>query len=192
MKKILFILLLITIASCSNFKKDYVLVDASQKSAPNWVKNSKKKDTKDEKFFISKAENVNQRLCEKSASARATAVVASEIAQTLINKYTEITESKNLQADSKSKENLEQNISLFLAGIQNEQNYWEKRRYSKELGAENDVVKYQCYALLKMDAKNYNNILALSMEKMLENAKYKPELKNEIKSELINNLEINE
>lgn len=181
------------VVSCNGIKKDYIVTDASYLPQPKWVKkgkyNASKKD--EYKYFVSKGDNVNQRLCEKTAQARATAIVASEISNEIVDTYNNVIDSKDIDANEVASEKLEQNIKMFLAGVENEETYWEKRKYSKELGAEQDMSKYQCYALVKMNKKTYNNVLNASIDKMMTLVSTSPEnkdlVKNELKEQLIEN-----
>ncbi len=157
MKKMTVALLaLCSVSACASFKPDYEVKDASESSRPAWTVQNKayKSDDSDAKnthrFFVEDAENVNQRLCLKSAEARATQKVASEIAQELIAKYEEKTQSKNDKATAQAKDNLQQSIKVNLHGVAVQGKYWEKRRYLKELGAEKDLTAYHCDVVVKI------------------------------------------
>lgn len=190
MKKILLLAIIIATTACSNFKKDYVVVDASTNSKPKWVKkeNYKTSSKSEYKYFVSKNDNVSQKLCEKGAMAKASAVVASEITMQLNDIYRNVVESKGKEFEDIANENLEQSVKMYLAGIEKDEMYWEKRKYSTELGAEKDVSKYQCYALIKMNRISYNKVLNLSIEKMMDliSSDNKEEIESDIKDKMIN------
>lgn len=186
MKKFFLVLLFICLLSaCSTIKKDYVITDASQSSKPNWAKTEKKKSDKEFNYFVSRGSNVNQRLCEKAAIARTNSLIAGELTTEINNKYNEINNNNNDNLDLVSKEELQENISLYLAGVKKEEAYWEKREYKKELGASENKREYQCYVLMKMNKKTYNDALSLSVEKMLN--KISQEEKQQLKEKLIEN-----
>lgn len=183
-----FLLLSLLLASCSSIKKDYVITSISYSPTPKWVKKEYQKPDKNYKYFVSKAESTNQRLCEKTASARANLVVASEISTMINNTYKNVVESKNEEAKELSNEILEQSVQVYLAGVEQEENYWEKRKYTKELGAEKDIVKYQCYSLIKMNKKNYEKAVNASIDKMMrllqeDNKELKQEIKDKVLEE---------
>lgn len=187
-KALLSVVLGISVISCSNIKKDYIIADASYLPAPKWVKKGKYETSKKDeyKYFISKGENSNQRLCEKTARSRANLVVASEISSNIEDVYKNIINSNESESSEVTSEKLQQNIKLNLAGIENEETYWEKRQYQTKLGASKDVTKYQCYSLVKMNKENYNKAVNLSVEKMLSS------ISNEVKQEVINTVIENE
>lgn len=190
MKKSVVLFSILLLGACSSVRKDYVITNSSYTPIPKWAKKEAKKSDDDYKYFVSKAENINQRLCEKTASARANAVIASEIASTVNNTYKSIVESKDEEASELSNETLQQNINVYLAGVEQAESYWEKRKYSKELGSEKDKTSYQCYVLLKMNKKNYEKAVNASIEKMMQLIQSNDnELKNEIKNEILNNNE---
>lgn len=186
MKKIyLIVLSACLLNACSNIKKDYVVTDASQNSRPDWVKKEKKNSDKEFNYFVSHGNNINQRLCEKSAMARTSSLVAGEIATQINNAYTEISDNNNDILNLTSNEELKNNINLYLSGLKKEEGYWEKREYKKELGASEDKREYQCYVLMKMDKKTYNDALNLSIEKMLNTISQ--DEKQQLKEKLIEN-----
>ena len=161
------ILSLCILNACTTFKKDYVITDASRSPKPKWVKKEAKDSDDEFHYFVSYANNANQRLCEKSAIARATAVVAGEIANTLIDNYTENNVSENENINNISKEDLQQDILMYISGVKKDEGYWEKRRYSSDLGAIDNKTEYRCYALMKMDKDTYQKVMDLSIKKML-------------------------
>lgn len=187
MKKSTVVLGIVLLSACSSIKKDYTITSCSYLPEPKWVKKESQKADNEYKYFVAKAENSNQRLCEKTASARASAVIASEIATTITNAYNNVIESSDDEYKDISSETLEQNIEMYLAGVEQAESYWQKRKYSKELGAEKDISKYQCYALLKMNKKNYEKVVDLSLNKMMQLLQNNDEnLKNKVKNEVLN------
>ena len=137
------------LVSCTSFKKDYVITDASRNSKPSWVKTEKKENDNNYYYFVSSANNANQRLCEKSAIARATSVVAGQITNNIANDYTETTTDTNGNINILSKENLAQKILMNIAGLKKDEAYWEKRQYQSNYGALDNKSEYKCYVLKK-------------------------------------------
>ncbi len=183
--KIITVTTLCILMSCNKIKKDYVITDASVQSQPKWVKKMVYNPKKSEyKYFISKADNINQELCQKGAETRARAVIASEIASEIYDAYEETAKSNNIESNEFSTKNLKQTVSLYLAGTEIDERYWEKRSYKKTLGAEKDLNKYFCYTLMKMKKESYNKVVSLSLDKMFKKVQM-DEIKEEVKNKLI-------
>jgi hypothetical protein len=155
------------------FKIDYDLTDASDKQLPEWIKDpSKAEKSSDERkknrYFVNESSNENQRLCEKSAEARATAHIAAEIAQFMKNSYAEATQGGASEEVSEyMQEQLAQEAQSFIVGSSVVKKYWEKRSYKEALGASEDKVKYYCYAAVKMSKKDLEKAIERSKAKLL-------------------------
>ena len=132
-------------------KKDYEVLDFSEASTPSWVKHPSQVDFTPEeragnRYFVSESSHTEQRLCVKSAEVRATARVASEIAQFMKNSYAEATQGGGDEKVSEyMQEQLAQDAESFLVGVQVAKTYWEKRKYLEKLGAPEDKTKFYCY-----------------------------------------------
>lgn len=138
-------------------KRTYEVVDFSNAVKPQWIENPSKGDSEKElkknRYFISESEHKNKRLCMKSSEARATATVASEIAQFIKNTYGESTNSGDDEVNQYMEESLAQEVQAFVVGAQVHKKYWELRAYTKELGSKKDFKKYACHSLIKMNKK---------------------------------------
>ncbi len=166
MNKIILITILTTsfvLTSCSSkptprkATRTYKVVDFSNAVKPEWFEDVSKGDTskaqKSNRYFISESEHKNKRLCLKSAEARATATVASEIAQFIKNTYGESTSADEAEVSDYMTESLAQETQAFVVGAQVHKRYWEQRSYEKELGAKRNYKKYACHTLIKMKKK---------------------------------------
>lgn len=167
MKKIISATILtLALSACAGFKPDYIVRDASENSRPSWTvqKNAYKSDDSANKkkfrYYVNDAENPDQRLCLKSAEARATQKVASEIAQEIASRFSEKANSHDDESTRKVKEDLEQNIKVSLHGVAVQGKYWEKRQYSRELGVEKDKTAYKCDVAVRIS----NEALAEALE----------------------------
>jgi hypothetical protein len=163
------------------FKKDYNLVDASTGVMPNWIeapsKGDKSKARKKHRYFVNESAHKSKRLCLKSAEARATARIASEIAQFMKNTFAESTQGgEDEDVTEYMQEQLAQEAQSFIVGARVHRTYWEKRRYLETLGAEEDKTEYNCYALVKMSKKNLEKAVKNSRRKLLQNIE-EPEVK---------------
>jgi len=192
-KSLLTVALGLSLVACSGIKKDYIVTDASYLPQPKWVKKGKYKASKSDeyKYFISSGDNVSKRLCEKTANARANLVVSQEIAQSIDDAYKNTINSNGNEATESASEKLQQTVKLYLAGVENEESYWEKRQYLKKKGATEDLTKYQCYSLVKMKKTNYNNAVSKSVDKMMSSldVENKKEVAETIKNEVMENEE---
>ena len=165
------------LSACAGFTPDYDITDASETSKPSWTLQSKahkidsSSEAKQNRYFVSDAQNVNQRLCLKSAETRATQKVASEIAQELMSRFEEINKSQDDTANSKMKETLEQNIQVNLHGVAVADKYWEKRAYKKEKGAEKDYTAYKCDVVVKIKKTALAEALNAYKEKTVKHLK---------------------
>ena len=163
--------------ACVQIKQDYVVKENSlhSSSAPAWIYQSRahkadpSSDTKQYRYFVSDAQNANQRLClklsEKNAMKKAASDVAEEIVKTLKKK------NKTKEDHSPLKDTLERNILINLSDVSVAGEYWEKRSYQKEMGAEKDYTSYKCDTVVKIKKS--------ALIKALE--AYKIKAQNEIK-----------
>ena len=169
--------------------RSYKVVDFSNAIKPEWIEDASKGDSKKElknnRYFISESEHKNKRLCLKSAEARATATVASEIAQFIKNTYGESTSADDAQVSDYMTESLAQETQAFVVGAQVHKKYWELRSYEKELGAKKNYKKYACHALIKMNKKALKKAIDNSTAE-LYNAIKDPEVKENTKKILEN------
>lgn len=179
------ILSIFTLVSCASAKKeakpvqqnegrvfqvDYVIQGASSREIPKWIekplKGDKLKQRKKHRYFVSESANKNKRLCLKSAEARATARIASEIAQFVKNTYGESTQGGDADVTEYMEESLAQEAQSFIVGARVHKTYWEKRRYKEALGAEEDETKFTCFALIKMSKKLVKKAIDKSTAKL--------------------------
>ncbi len=162
------------LSACAGFTPDYDITDASETSRPSWIVQSKahkidsSSEARENRYFVSDAQNVNQRLCLKSAETRATQKIASEIAQELMSRFEEINKSQDDTANSKMKDTLQQNIQVNLHGVVVADKYWEKRSYKKEKGAEKDYTAYKCDVVVKIKKSALAEALNIYKEKTVK------------------------
>lgn len=168
------------------FVKDYNVVDASETITPSWIlapeTGDKSSSAADNKFFVNESENINKRLCLRSAEARATSYIASEIAQFIKNSYAEATQGGESEVVSEyMQEQLASETQSFIVGSSVHKTYWEKRSYKKDLGAVENKVLYNCFALVKISKKNLEKAIENSKAKLLNSIK-DPEVKSKTDS----------
>ncbi|MFW5872143.1 MAG: hypothetical protein ACOCUT_03465, partial [bacterium] len=122
------------------FEKTYKVIDAQSPLLPTWLDNphSYAQKEKEFRYFTSSTDMVkNRRLCIKSSQTRAKSQIAGEITELIKNQYTESVEgTKSDMGENFMSEAIASEARAYLTGVQVVQNYWEKRRYAEELGAE--------------------------------------------------------
>lgn len=148
------------------FEKTYKVSDASRSAIPEWIDDPSLEVKDDSRYFVSDSQNKNQRLCLKSAEVRATAKIASEISQFIKNTYGESTQGGDAVVEEYMEESLAQEAQAFVIGAQVKKSYWERRQYSKDRGAEEDLLVYQCYVLVKMSEKNLDRAIKNATAKL--------------------------
>jgi hypothetical protein len=163
------------------FKKDYVVINASSERLPMWIDKpslgDKIKAVKKNRYFVNESTHVNKRLCLRSAEARATARVAQEIAQFMKNSYAEATQgSADEDVTEYMQEQLATESQAFVIGASVLKTYWEKRGYKESLGAQKDMSKYSCFALVKMSKERIEEAVKKSRKKLIDGIK-DPEVK---------------
>lgn len=185
-KKILGLSLILAISACSSEPKQnperdmegpvFQLMDASNKRLPLWIETpelgDKAKNREKNRYFVSESSHGNKRLCTRSAEARATTKIAQEVAQFIKNSYAEATQgSADEEVEQYMQEQLAQETQSFLVGAGVIKNYWEQRRYKKEMGAQEDAVKFECYALVRISKGSLEKAMAAARRKLLSNVK---------------------
>lgn len=162
------------------FKKDFEVVDASLGLIPEWIEMPSKGDTsaeaKKNRYFVNESANVEKRLCVRSAEARATARIAQEIAQFMKNSYAEATQNGDDEVNEYMQEQLATETQAFVVGSSVIKTYWEKRSYKEALGASEDKVEFNCFALVKMSKKNLEKAVNSARRKLVEGIE-SPEVK---------------
>lgn len=195
-KKIISSLLLATlVTACSGKKLDYMVTDYSHDKKPVWIQDVKKYEKKKEnesskyKYFASEGESVNKRLCEKSAIVNTNVTIASEISNEIDDLYTGLTEvqMEELTSDTK-KEEVKNRIKNKLVGVELRDAYWEKRKYSVELGADKDKISYACYQLSRVNKADHDKIIRETFDSQLRKVKDE-NVRQEIKEEVQENAE---
>lgn len=166
------------------FDKTYTVVESSSKVFPEWIGEQDKND-KDFRYFVSEAKNKNQRLCMKSAEVRATSKIASEISQFIKNSYGESVQGgRDQEVEEYMEESLASEAQAFVVGAQVSRTYFEKRKYDKKLGAEENYSEYYCFALIKMKKDNLEKAVNNALKKLystIENKEAKEKTQNALK-----------
>ncbi len=180
MKIIAVLLSVFVFVSCASrsLEKDYKVVDASHQDIPEWVEDYEdwledEEDDKDKyRYYVYETEAKNSRstACE-IAKARATSNIAAEIStfikQSLAQSKHGDPTAKNKKLAEYVQDDLVKEVQSFIVGAQIYKTYWEKRRYSKEMGAKEDWDGYVCRTLSKISKKNLSKAFTRS-EQALE------------------------
>lgn len=192
-KKIISSLILAAlVTACSGKKLDYTVTDYSNNTKPVWINNvkkyEKKKDNESDKYkyFKAESESIDKRLCEKSAIVNTNINIAAEINDEVDDLYSGLTEvqMEELLLNNTKKEQITDQIKRKLVGVELRDGYWEKRKYSTELGAEKDKTTYYCYQLSRVKRANHDKIINEMLEqqfRQIKNDGVKQEIKETVK-----------
>lgn len=179
-KKLSLLIVAACISACSSNKKlDYVITETSTDKKPVWIDNiskyEKNKDNESDKYkyFRSEAESINRATCEQAAIANRNKAIAAEISSEIDNLYSGLTEvqSEELVTSDSKKEETRNLVKGKLSGVELKDSYWEKRKYSTELGADKDKVSYRCYQLARVKRKVHDKIVNEMINKQLKDIK---------------------
>ena len=180
MKKLLMLTMLLTlVASCSSrkLKKEYKVVDASHEEIPEWISDYEEFlddiDSKKDNYYKFETDPKNNReIACKIAKAEASSHVAGEIQTKIKDVLTTSKEGDATELGGKLDEyvsnSLMMDIESNLSGLKVVKTYWEKRAYSKELGAVKDFRAWSCSVLLKISKKNIKNAMAKAEKNLMK------------------------
>jgi len=178
-KKISLALIALLITACSGRKPDYVITDSSHNKKPLWVRDIRKFEKKKEnepdkyKYFKAEGSSINKKLCEKSAIDNTNITIAGEISTNVNNLYTGVVNVSGEESviNDDKKEETRTTIKNNLSGVEPRDGYWEKRKYSTELGADRDRVVYQCYQLSRVRKDIHDRLINETINKNLKEIK---------------------
>jgi len=169
---------LLVACSSRSLKKDYDVVDASQRITPiwiydsnEWVEDNDSDDKKKFKYYTFTSEPKNSRVsaCEL-AKLRANSEIASEVTQFIKHSLSTSTEGDTKALDSGldeyMDETLTKEVQSYVVGAQTIQKYWEKRNFKKELGAKKDISGYTCSVLVKISKANMKKAFDMAFKKL--------------------------
>lgn len=168
MKNKAFVLgMLVLVSACKSIKPDYVVMERSDDKTKVWVNNLKKYEKTKEsesdkyKYFVAEGNSIEKNLCKRNAINNVNTTIAGEISTEIDNLYTGLINVKGEESiiNNDKKEQSKMIIRNKLSGVEPVETYWEKRKYSVELGAEKDKVSYTCYQLSRVKRKVHDTII---------------------------------
>ncbi len=175
------------------FTKTYIVVDAEYPAIPGWLAEPQawaaredKADSANYRYFVSTSElAASKRLCQKSSEAQATAKIAGEITQFIKNSYAQSLQgAQDEQVTSYMEDTLAQEIQSFLVGVVQHRTYWEERKYTKELGADESKSGFICSALLKVEKETIKKSIERAMKKLFSSSTVNPDSKSKAEEAL--------
>jgi len=156
-------------------EKTYKLVETSTNTdkRPKWVFDppsfNSKKTRKKFRYFVSESEAPNRRLAEKSSRVRATAQIASEVAQFIKNSYAESVQgSADEDVSEYMQEQLASETQAFVVGAQTLETFWEKRRYLENMGAEENKTLFKAYTLVRINKKDVEKMVKAAKKRLID------------------------
>jgi hypothetical protein len=213
MKKLLFVLLVLTLgASCSSKKKvkdidnsetiakDFEVKDASSTIRPGWIEDAEvwteqeNMDVKKYRYFSFETEpKVSREIACNLAKANVRSDIASEITTFIQKSLSESTEgSASIDPNNPKTQKLRDYVSNTLServqslinGAAVIKTYWEKRNYRQSLGAKKDYVGFTCATLIRMETERLKAAIDKASEDLVEKAD--SDVKDNVKKALEN------
>jgi hypothetical protein len=171
MKKLMMLSIVALVFSCSSRKleREYKVVDASHAEVPEWISEYEEfiddLDNKDFSYYKYETGPKNNReMACKIAKAEAASHVAGELKTKIKDVLTTSTEGDATEVGGKLDEyvsnTMVMDIESSLSGLKVAKSYWEKRAYSKDLGAVKEFRAWSCSVLLKISKKDLKSSLA--------------------------------
>ena len=172
MKKLLLLSLSTIIAvSCSSrsLQKDYTVLDASSQDIPEWVEDLDEwiqdeiEKPKKYRFYTYTTEAKNSRAiaCE-IAHARVDNKVAAEVATFIKQSFAQTKHGdptkKNAKLTEYVQDDLAKEVQAHLSGVKYIKEYWEKRKFDKELGADKNWSGFTCTKLAQVSKSNLKSL----------------------------------
>ncbi len=185
----------------ATIKKDFVVRDASSNTRPGWIEDAEvyadqeNMDVKKYRYFSFETEpKVNREIACNLAKANVRTDIAGEIT-TFIQKTLGASTEGQAAIDANNpktqpmrefvENTLAEKIQSLINGAAVVKTYWEKRNYTKELGAKKDYIGFTCASLVRMDADRLRAAVDKASEDLVEKAD-DPETKANVKKALEN------
>lgn len=149
---------IILLSACTAFNRSYVIKERAENFsfAPAWTVQRKahrvesSSASKQYLYFVHDAQNANLRLCLKTSETEATRETASVTAKEIVNRFKSKNKAQKNIVTVELRKSLEQNILINLYNVVVAGEYWEKREYLKEKGAEKNYTAYKCDTVVKI------------------------------------------
>jgi len=197
MKKILFVLMILSLGtSCSSKKKvsdidnsqtiakDYEIRDASSTMRPGWIEDAEiwtaqeKMDVERYRYFSFETEpKVNREIACNLAKANVRADIAAEIT-TFIQKSLASSEEGAAAIDANNPKTqpmrefvsntLAEKIQSLVHGAAVVKTYWEKRQFMQKLGAKKDYLGFTCATLVQMERERLKSAIQKASEEIVK------------------------
>ena len=169
------------ISSCAVFNQTYTVSERTEEYlfAPAWTDQRKayrvdsSAEAKKYLYFVSSAENAKKRPCLKESEKSAMQKAADDTADDLLHRMKEEKKKNNkVHISPTLKDRLKSNILVNLYDIDIAGEYWEKRKYSKEKGADKNYTAYKCDTVIKIPKTNMIDAVKTSAEKVSQTMKH--------------------
>lgn len=173
-----------TVDNKKTIEKDYKVTDASSRYRPTWIEDAsywakkEKQNVQDWNYFsYETSPKADRELACDLARANVKADIAAEVKTDVSKKLDSLREdgqtalSEGGFVRSYIERSLQTKISQNLVGARTEKVYWEKRSFSKEMGATRDGVGYTCAVLSKIQKKNLELAVDRAFSGIYENKK---------------------
>ena len=145
----------------------YIIQENSENDdrVPSWTIPSKAHrvdsilKSQNNRYFVDTAQDTDKRLCLNAAKINATRKIAADVSQDIVRLFEKRDEAGNNLTDSVLQDKIRQNILVALEGVFVAGEYWEKRQYMKEKGAEKDYTVYKCDVVVKIGKEDLSSAI---------------------------------
>lgn len=171
----------------TDIKRDYTVVDASSNTRPGWIEDAsiwayQNMDNKDNyRFFSFETEpKVSRQIACEIARANARGDIAGEITTFISRTLATTSEGQagidpnnpNVQAlrnfvDS----SLVERVQAIIHGSSVIKTYWERRNYTKRLGAREDYTAFTCAVYVRMEQERLNEAIDRAAKIVIDEAR---------------------
>lgn len=212
MKTVLLVLsALLIVSGCSStrkvketeheeIKRDYEVKDASSNFRPAWIEDvdqwatQENKDNRWRWFAFETEPKVNREIACNLAKANVRSDIAAEIT-TFIQKSLASSQQGVSAIDANNpktaalsdyvQNTLAERVQSLIHGAAVNKTYWEKRNFTKKMGAKKDYVGFTCAVLVRMDSAQLKAAVEKAAEEVVQKAE-DPETKENVKKALEN------
>jgi hypothetical protein len=185
----------------ATIKRDFEVRDASSTTRPGWIEDAEvyaeqeNMDVKKYRYFSFETEpKVNREIACNLAKANVRADIAGEIT-TFIQKSLGASQEGQAAIDANNpktapmrefvENTLAERVQALINGAAVVKTYWEKRNYTKALGAKKDYIGFTCASLIRMESERLASAVDKASEDIVQKAD-DPETKANVKKALEN------
>jgi hypothetical protein len=180
-----------------DIRRDYTVTEASSNTRPGWIEDAEiwahqnRHDVQSMRYFSFETEpKVSRQIACEIARANARGDIAGEIT-TFISRSLAQSQSGSAAIDPNNPQvqtlrnyvdsSLVERVQAMIHGSSVLKTYWERRNYSKKLGAKEDYTAFTCAVFVQMDRERLNQAVERASRLVIDEAG-DPELKAKVET----------